>query len=71
MIHSESIQYLWKLDSVGHKCLLLVYCSVRVVVVVQSSPVQHTMSTNLLLLYSMFGLSGTGGEGDPLWGRPH
>ena len=25
------------------------------------------MSTNIPLLYSMFGLAGTGGEGDPLW----
>ena len=25
------------------------------------------MSTKLPLLYSMFGLAGTGGEGDPAW----
>ena len=30
-----------------------------------------TMSTKLPLLYSVFGLAGTGGEGDPLWGGIH
>ena len=29
--------------------------------------VQHTMSTKLPLLYSVLGLVGAGGEGDPLW----
>ena len=38
-----------------HKCLLIVSCSVCVVVI------QHTMSTNLTLLYTMFGLAGTEG----------
>ena len=36
----------------GHKRLLLVFCSVSVVVI---------------QLYSVFGLACTGGEGDPLW----
>ena len=26
------------------------------------------MTANLPLLYSVFGLAGTGGKGDPLWG---
>ena len=47
-----------------HKRLLLVSCSVSVVVI------QHTMSTNIPLIYSMFGLAGTGGEGDSLWTAP-
>ena len=29
-----------------------------------------TLSTNLSLLYSLFGLAGTGGWGDPLWPPP-
>ena len=41
--------------------LLLVFCSVSVVVI------QYTMSTNIPLLYSMFSLAGTGGEGGSLW----
>ena len=46
--------------SVGHNRLFLVSCSVSVVVI------QYKISTKLPLLYRMFGLTGTGGEGDPL-----